>query len=108
MYKLLDQPLIDSGISFERYDVVKKCLGGVNIEVSVNGGIAMFKGGSFWISMFTIGEPREEYCKIPSVKLNILNKFLGNLKGLKIMFKQKNECFLFSIIGNHYRSNFKI
>ena len=77
MYKLLDQPVIDSGISFERYTVAKKCLGGVDVEVSVNGGIARFRGSSFWISTFTIGEPGEEYCKIPSIKLNILNKFLG-------------------------------
>ena len=54
MYKLLDQPVIDSGISFERYAVAKKCLGGVDIEVSVNEGIATFKGSSFRISTFTI------------------------------------------------------
>ena len=65
MYKLLDQPIIDSGISFERYTVVKKCLGGVDVEVSVNGRIATFRGCSFRISTSTIGEPGEEYCKIP-------------------------------------------
>ena len=108
MYKLLDQPVIDSGISFERYTVVKKCSGGAHIDVSVNGGIATFRESSFRISTFTIGEPGEEYCKIPSTKLNILNKFLGNLKGLKITFEYKGGDFLFSGIGNHYLSNLKI
>ena len=88
MYKLLDQPVIDSGISFERYTVAKKCLGGIDVEVSVNEGIATFRGSSFRISTFTIGKPGEEYCKIPSSKLNILNKFLGNSKGLKITFEK--------------------
>ena len=68
MYKLLDQPVIDSGISFERYTVAKKCLGGVDIAVSVNEGIATFRGSSFRVLTFTIGEPGQEYCKIPSVK----------------------------------------
>ena len=83
MYKLLDQPVIDSGISFERYAVVKKCLGGTDVEVSVNGGIATFRGSSFRISTFTIGEPGEEYCKISSAKLNILNKFFREFEGVK-------------------------
>ena len=87
MYKLLDQPVIDSGISFEKYAVAKMCLGGVDVEVSVNGGIVTFRGSSFRISTFTIGEPGEPYCIIPSEKLNILKTFLGNLKGSGIMFK---------------------
>ena len=74
----------------------------------MNGGMATFRGSSFRISTFTIGEPGDEYCKIPSAKLNILNEFLGNLKGLKIMFKEDNGALLFSIIGNHYQSNLKI
>ena len=80
--------------------------GGVDVEVSVNYGIATFRGSSFRISTFTTEEPGEEYCKIPSSKLNILNKFLGNLKGLKITFEYKAGAFLFSIVGNnHYHSN---
>ena len=45
MHKLLTQPRVDSGISFERYVTAMKCLGGVDVEVSVNDGIATFKGG---------------------------------------------------------------
>ena len=44
MHKLLTQPRLDSGISFERYAAAMKCLGGVDIEVSVKDGIATFKG----------------------------------------------------------------
>ena len=43
---------------------VKKCLGGVDVEVSVNDGVATFKGG-MRISSFIIGEPEEPYCTIP-------------------------------------------
>ena len=50
MHKLLTQPWLDSGISFERYATAMKCLGGVDIEVSVKNGIATFKGGSIHIS----------------------------------------------------------
>ena len=78
MHVLLDQPSMDSGISFERYTTAKKCLGGVDTEVSVNNGIATFKGGAVKISMFVIGYPREPYCKISADRLKLLNKFLGS------------------------------
>ena len=38
MYKLLPHPTMDSPISFERYPAAKKCLKGVDVEVSVNKG----------------------------------------------------------------------
>ena len=45
IYKLSDQPVIDSGVSFERYTTVKKCLVEVDkdIEVSIKDGIATLK-----------------------------------------------------------------
>ena len=58
MYKLLPHPTMDSLISFERYPAAKKCLKGVDVEVSVK------------------GEPGEPYCTIPRDRLKLLNKFL--------------------------------
>ena len=63
MYKLLDQPVIDSEISFERYATVKKCSVEVDkdVEVSVKDGIATFKGGIMRMSTFIIGEHIARY-----------------------------------------------
>ena len=43
MYRLSDHPRMDSTISFERYPAVRKCLKGVDIEVSVKDGIVTFR-----------------------------------------------------------------
>ena len=92
MYKLSTHPRLDSGISFERYPAAKKCLGGVNIEVSVKEGIASFRGEIFRISTFIIGEPGEPYCTIPDERLKLLNKFLGTtINTSKIEFCKREE-----------------
>ena len=65
MYKLSTHPRLDSGISFERYPTAKKCLEGVDVEVSVKDGIALFRGEIFRISTFIIREPGEPNCTIP-------------------------------------------
>ena len=44
IYKLLPHPTMDSLISFERYPAAKKCLKGVDVEVSVKNGFAIFRG----------------------------------------------------------------
>ena len=38
MYRLLPYPSVDSPVSFERYPAAKKCLKGVDVEVSVKVG----------------------------------------------------------------------
>ena len=50
MYKLSTEPGLDSRISFEQSPTAKKCLGGVDVEVSVKDGIATFRGEIFRIS----------------------------------------------------------
>ena len=50
-------PRMDSTISSEQYPAAKKCLKGVDVEVSVKDGIAMFIGEILCMSTFTIGEP---------------------------------------------------
>ena len=87
MYKLSPHPSMDSLISFERYPAAKKCLKGVDVEVSVKDGIATFRGEIFRISTFTTGQPGEPYCTIPGKYLKLLNKFLGTIiKGSRIDF----------------------
>ena len=110
MHKLLTQPLVDSGISFERYVTAMKCLGGVDVEVSVNDGIATFKGGSVRISSFTIGDPGEPYCMIPGERLKLLNKFLGStINNSKIKFcKREDTEFLFSIDKEYYHTDLRL
>ena len=54
VHKLTDHPQMDSRISFERYPAATKCLGGVDVEVSVKDGIATFRGEIYWISAFMI------------------------------------------------------
>ena len=54
-----------------------KCLGGVDVEVSVNNRIATFKGESICISSFKIGDPGEPYCIIPGECLKLLNQVYG-------------------------------
>ena len=104
MYKLSTYPRLDSGISFERYPTAKKCLEGVDIEVSVKDGIATFRGEIFRISIFIIGEPGETYCTIPDDCLKLLNKFLGaTINNSKTEFCKKDENLLFSVDKEHYR-----
>ena len=45
MHKLSTQLKFGARILFEQYSTAKKCLGGVDVEVSVNNRIATFKGG---------------------------------------------------------------
>ena len=82
MYKLLTQPQLDSGISYERYATTQKCFVGVDkdIEVSVKDGVATFKGG--YISSFKIGEPGEPCRTIPGDCLKLLDKFLGSTSNI--------------------------
>ena len=102
MYKLTDHPQMESAISFERYPAAKKCLGGVDVEVSVRDGIASFRGEIFHISTFTIGEPGEPYCTIPDEHLKLLNKFLGPItKGSRIDYCKKEDDFLLSVDKEH-------
>ena len=109
MYKLSDHPQMESAISFERYPAAKKCLGGVDIEVSVKDGIASFRGEIFRISTFTIGEPGEPYCMIPDEHLKLLNKFLGVItKGSRIDFCKKDDDFLFSVNKEYYRIGIRL
>ena len=99
MYKLSDHPQMESTISFEQYPAAKKCLGGVDIEVSVKEGTASFREEIFRISAFTIGEPGEPYCTIPDEHLKLLNKFLEmTINNSKIAFcKEDDGNFLFSV-----------
>ena len=98
MFKLSTQPRLDSGISFEQYPAAKKCLGGVDVEVSVKDRIASFGGEIFHILMFTIGEPGEPYCRIPDNCLKLFNKFLWALiNNSKIEFCKKDNDFLFPV-----------
>ena len=107
MHKLSPQPKFGPRISFERYSTAKKCLGGVDIEVSVNDGIAAFKGG--YISSFTIGEPGEPYCTIPGDHLKLLNKFLGlTSNNSTIAFCKRNDEFLFSIDKEYYHTDVRL
>ena len=71
MYELLPQPKLDSPISFERYSTAKRCLEGINVEVSVKDGIASFRGEIVCISTFVIGERGEPYCTIPYNRLKL-------------------------------------
>ena len=92
MYKLSPHPTMDFPILFERYPGTKKCLKGVDIEISVKGGIATFRGEIFRMSTFTIGEPGEPYCMIPG--------FLGTIiKGSRIDFCKKDFQLIRSTIG---------
>ena len=111
MYRLSPHPSMDSPISFERYPAAKKCLKGVDIEVSIKDGgpgappgrIATFRGEIFRMSTFTIGEPGEPYCRIPADHLKLLNKFLeAIIKGSRIDFCKKDDDFLFSVNKEHY------
>ena len=111
MYKLSDQPEIDSGISFEGYTTVKKCLVEVDkdVEVSVKDGIATFKGEIMRMSTFIIGEPGEPYCKIPVKRLKLLNKFLGTtINNSEIEFCKREENLLFSVDKEHYRIDIRL
>ena len=109
MYKLSTHPRLDSGISFERYPAAKKCLGRVNVEVSVKDGIATFRGEIFRISTFIIGEPGEPYCTIPDERLKLLNKFLGaTINNSKIEFCKREENLLFSVDREHFRIDIRL
>ena len=122
MYKLSDHPQMESAISFERYPAAKKCLGGIDVEVSVKNGKASFRGEIFRISTFTIGEPGEPYCTIPDERLKPLNKFLGaTINNSKIEFckeddgpsgpgvaQQPHGNFLFSVDKEHYRTDVRL
>ena len=121
MYKLSTHPRLDSGISFERYPAAKKCLGGIDVEVSVKDEIATFRGEIFCISTFTIGEPGEPYCTIPGECLKLLNKFLGTtINNLKIEFckkdgpcgpgvvQQPHENLLFSVDKEYYQIDIRL
>ena len=63
MYRLLPHPSMDSPISFERYPAAKKCVKGVDVEVSIKdggpgappGGIATFRGEIFQMSLSQLG-----------------------------------------------------
>ena len=85
MYRLSLHPSVDSPVSLERYPAAKKCLKGVDVEVSVKDGgpgappsrIATFRGDIFQMSAFTIGEPGEPYCMVPGEHLKLLNKLLA-------------------------------
>ena len=101
MYKLSPHPTMDSPISIERYPAAKKCLKGVDVEVSVKDGIATFRGEIFRMSAFTIGELGEPYCMIPGDCLKLLNKFLGAIiKGSRINFVRRTMIFYFQSIRN--------
>ena len=104
MHKLLNQPWLDSGISFERYATAMKYLGGVDTEVSLNDGITTLNGVSIFISSFMTGDPGEPYCMIPGECLKLLNKF--------IMFKREEgnqtENLLFLIDKEYYRTNLRL
>ena len=104
MYKLLDHPQMESAILFEQYPAAKKCLGGVDVEVSVKDGIASFRGE---FSTFTIGEP---YCTIPEEQLKLFNKFLGvTINNSKTEFcKEDDGNFLFSVDKEHYRTDVRL
>ena len=103
MHKLLTQPWSDPGISFERYATAMQCLGGVDVEVSVNDGIATFKGGSVRISSFTIGDPGEPYCMIPGEQLKLLNKFLGStINNSEIKFCKCEDTEVLFLIDKEY------
>ena len=111
MYKLSPHPSMDSPISFERYPAAKKCLKGLDVEVSVKdvgpgalcGGIATFRREIFCISTFTIGKPGEPYCTIPSKCLKLLNKFLGTtINTSKIEFCKSKDDYLFLVDIQYY------
>ena len=109
MYKLSAHPRLDSGISSEQYPTAKKCLEGVDIEVSVKEGIATFRVEIFRISTFIIGELREPYCTIPDERLKLLNKFLGvTTNNSKIEFCKEDENLLFSVDKEHYRIDIRL
>ena len=100
---------MESAISFERYPAAKKCLGGVDVEVSVKDGIASFRGEIFRISTFMVGEPGEPYCTIPDERLKLLNEFLGAIiKGSRIDFCKKDDDFLFSADKEYYRIDIRL
>ena len=107
MHELSTWPKFGPGISFEQYSTVKKCLGGVDVEVSVNNGIATFKGG--YISSFTIRELGEPYCMIPGDHLKLLNKFLGaTINSSMIAFCKHDKEFLFSIDKEYYCTDLQL
>ena len=117
MYGLSSHPSMDSAISFERYPATKKCLKGVDVEVSVKdggpgappGGIATFRGEIFCMSTFIIGEPGQPYCMIPSDRLKLLNKFLGAIiRGSRIDFCKKDDDFLFSVDKEYYQIDIQL
>ena len=86
---------------------MKKCFGGVDVEVSVSNGSASFKGGR--ISSFTIGQNGEPYCKIPGNHLKLLNNFLGaTINNSKMEFCKKDKEFLFSIEKDYYRIDIRL
>ena len=109
-YKLSDHPQMESAISFERYPAAKKCLGGVDVEVSVKDKIASFRGAIFRISTCTIGELGEPYCTIPDECLKLLNKFLGmTINNSKTEFcKEDGGNFLFSVDKEYYQINIRL
>ena len=106
VYKLSDHPQMESTISFEQYLAAKKCLGGVDIEVSVKDRIASFRGEIFCIPTFTIGELGQPYCTIPDKHLKLLNKFLGTT--IKIEFCKLEDKFLFLVNKEHYRIDIQL
>ena len=109
MYKLSSHPSMDSPISFERYPAAKKCLKGVDVEVSVKDGIATFRREIFHISTCTIGEPGEPYCMIPGEHLKLLNKFLGaTINTSKIEFCKDEDYFLFSVDNQYYHTDIRL
>ena len=106
MYRLSDHPRMDSAISFKRYTAVRKCLKGVDLEVSVKDGIATFRGEILRMSTFIIGEPGEPYCTIPGDHFKLLNKFLGaTINNLKC---KKDKNLLFSVDKEYYRIDIRL
>ena len=81
-----------------------------DLHSGVNRGVATFKVDIFRISKFTIGEPREPYCKIPSKSLKLLNKFLGaTINNSKIEFCKCEENLLFLVYKEDlYRINIRL
>ena len=75
----------------------------------MNEGVATFKVDILRISKFIVGDPGEPYCKIPIKHLKLLNKFLGtNINNSKIEFCKDEDCFLFSVDKEHYRTDIQL
>ena len=81
----------------------KKCLKGVDVEVSVKDRTVTFRGEIFLISAFIVGEMGKPYCTIPDDYLKLLNKFLGTtINNSKIEFCKSEDKFLFLVDKEHY------